>query len=99
MGGSRHGNKFFAFCIDQRKHIAGKVIYLFFTNVDDLFVSPSSRGDGTVQIMYQALADFSRQQGWPFVRWITADNNYRGRGSYDKIAEKTHWVTYQLPVA
>jgi GNAT superfamily N-acetyltransferase len=64
--------------------------------LDDLFIDPDHRGIGTAQLMYQALADFGKGQAWPFVRWITADNNYRGRGSYDKIADKTHWVTYQM---
>ncbi len=65
--------------------------------LDDLFVDPSHRGSGIVQQMYKTLATFGKQQGWPFFRWITAENNYRGRGSYDKIADKTQWVTYQMP--
>jgi hypothetical protein len=32
------------------------------------------------------------------MRWITAENNYRGRGVYDKLSDKTQWVTYQMPV-
>ncbi len=64
--------------------------------LDDLFIDPTHRGSGMAQDMYKALAVFGKEQGWPFFRWITADNNYRGRGSYDKIADKTHWVTYQM---
>ncbi len=66
--------------------------------LDDLFLIPEARGSGAAEILYRELAAFARQQGWPFVRWITAENNYRGRGSYDKIADRTHWITYQLPV-
>ncbi len=66
--------------------------------LDDLYIIPESRGMGVVDSLYQALNKFAQQQGWPFVRWITADNNYRGRAVYDKIAEKTHWLTYQMPV-
>ena len=66
--------------------------------LDDLFVSPDARGQGVVEKLYAALNDLGRQQGWPFIRWITAENNYRGRAVYDKLSEKTHWVTYQMPV-
>ncbi|WP_439133816.1 GNAT family N-acetyltransferase [Pseudomaricurvus sp.] len=64
--------------------------------LDDLFVSPDVRGQGVVDALYEALQKEASQHGWPFVRWITADNNYRGRNVYDKVAEKTHWVTYQM---
>jgi ribosomal protein S18 acetylase RimI-like enzyme len=64
--------------------------------LDDLYVNPEARGQGVVDALYQALEDSARKQGWPFVRWITAENNYRGRAVYDKIAEKTQWVTYQM---
>jgi ribosomal protein S18 acetylase RimI-like enzyme len=66
--------------------------------LDDLFVSPDARGQGVVEALYEALNDVGREQGWPFVRWITAENNYRGRAVYDKLSDKTHWVTYQMTV-
>ncbi len=66
--------------------------------LDDLFVSPDVRGKGVVEAMYNALNILGKEQGWPFVRWITAENNYRGRAVYDKLSDKTHWVTYQMTV-
>ena len=63
--------------------------------LDDLFVKPEARGQGVVEALYDALNELANEQGWPFTRWITADNNYRGRAVYDKIADITHWVTYQ----
>lgn len=66
--------------------------------LDDLFISPDARGQGVVEALYEALKDLGKEQGWPFVRWITAENNYRGRAVYDKLSEKTHWVTYQMTV-
>jgi hypothetical protein len=66
--------------------------------LDDLFVVPEIRGSGCVQAMYKALNSFGKDRGWPFTRWITADNNYRGRASYDKVATRTHWITYQMAV-
>ena len=66
--------------------------------VDDLFVLPESRGTGVVNEMFKKLSKESAKNGWPFVRWITAEDNYRGRGVYDRTAEKTKWVTYQMSI-
>ena len=62
------------------------------------FVLPESRGTGVVDEMFKKLSKESANNGWPFVRWITAEDNYRGRGVYDRTAEKTKWVTYQMSV-
>ena len=66
--------------------------------LDDVYVDPEHRGTGIVEALYEELNQVARNQGWPFIRWITAEDNYRGRGVYDKIAQKTHWLTYQMPV-
>lgn len=66
--------------------------------LDDLYVKPECRGHGVVDALYQALNVSAADKGWPFVRWITADNNYRGRAVYDKLSDKTQWLTYQMPV-
>jgi len=66
--------------------------------LDDLFVEPKCRGNGVVEALYEALNRSAKDKGWPFMRWITADNNYRGRGVYDKLSQRTHWITYQMPV-
>jgi ribosomal protein S18 acetylase RimI-like enzyme len=66
--------------------------------LDDLYVKPQGRGTGVVDALYKALNDSASDKGWPFVRWITADDNYRGRNVYDKLSDKTKWVTYQMPV-
>lgn len=67
--------------------------------LDDLYVAPSSRGEGVVDLLFERLTRESEAQGWPFVRWITAENNYRGRAVYDRLADKTQWLTYQLTTA
>ena len=66
--------------------------------LDDLFIKPEFRGNGVVDALYEALKRSALDKGWPFIRWITAENNYRGRGVYDKLSDKTQWVTYQMPV-
>lgn len=66
--------------------------------LDDLFVEPGSRGSGTADALLKRLADIGKDRGWPAYSWKTADNNYRGRGFYDRVANKTHWVTYQYDI-
>ena len=67
--------------------------------LDDLFVDPTARGSGVVDALFEALSSEAEARGWPVVRWITADDNYRARSVYDRLAKKTHWVTYQLDIA
>lgn len=67
--------------------------------VDDLYVLPDRRGSGVVDALFNTLDIAAKQHGWPFVRWITADDNYRGRSVYDKVADRTQWITYQMPTA
>jgi GNAT superfamily N-acetyltransferase len=64
--------------------------------LDDLFVDPDQRGSGVAAALLAALADEGRKRGWTVIRWITADNNYRARGLYDRVAEQTKWVTYDI---
>jgi len=64
--------------------------------LDDLFVEPSARGRGIVDRLFEELSTRARDQGWPVVRWITRDNNYRARAVYDRVALRTDWITYEL---
>jgi ribosomal protein S18 acetylase RimI-like enzyme len=83
-----------AHCRDMPSPLRGAIVGF----LDDLYVRPEFRGTGCVQALYRGLNELGRDRGWPFVRWITADDNYRGRASYDKIAARTHWLTYQMPI-
>ncbi|MCZ7450815.1 GNAT family N-acetyltransferase [Agrobacterium rhizogenes] len=64
--------------------------------LDDLFVSSSARGLGVADALIAAVREIAAKNGWSVVRWITAENNYRGRGVYDRVASKTTWVTYDI---
>lgn len=64
--------------------------------LDDLFVDPQARGGRVGEALVDALADIARQRGWPVIRWITADDNYRARALYDRMAKKTTWNLYEL---
>ena len=64
--------------------------------LDDLFVDPAARGSGAAEALLQALAAEGRNRGWTVIRWITAEDNYRARGLYDRVADRTKWVTYDI---
>ena len=64
--------------------------------IDDMFVTPSARGQGIVDMMIRAVGDFANDQGWDVVRWMTSETNYRARAVYDRHAKKSNWITYQL---
>lgn len=66
--------------------------------LDDLFVAPGARGHEIGKRLIGAIVEVAKQKRWTVIRWITAEDNYRARGSYDKIASRTPWVTYDLPV-
>jgi hypothetical protein len=51
---------------------------------------------GVADALIDGVRTIATERGWSVVRWITAENNYRGRGVYDRIAQKTHWVTYDI---
>ncbi|GAA1443790.1 GNAT family N-acetyltransferase [Leifsonia poae] len=64
--------------------------------LDDLFVSPDARGEGAATALLESLRDRARAEGFSVVRWITAKDNETARRVYDRVAEKTKWVTYDL---
>jgi len=66
--------------------------------LDDLFVDPEARGSGAAQALFAAIRAEGLARGWSVIRWITAEDNYRARSVYDRIAERTRWVTYDMKV-
>lgn len=64
--------------------------------LDDLFVRPEARSGGAGRALLEALAEEGRRRGWSVIRWITAEDNARARGLYDKVAQATSWVTYDI---
>lgn len=63
--------------------------------LDDLFVDPSRRGQRLANRLIETIEVIARARGWTLIRWLTADDNYRARGVYDRLARRTLWITYQ----
>lgn len=66
--------------------------------LDDLFVDPAARGSDAASALIAAVKAEGQARGWSMIRWITAEDNYRARNLYDKLAEKTRWVTYDIKI-
>ncbi|WP_372347998.1 GNAT family N-acetyltransferase [Streptomyces sp. KL116D] len=64
--------------------------------LDDLFVDPAHRGGGAVDALFAGLRRVAAEEGWPNVRWRTAENNYRARAAYDRHGAKTVFLTYAM---
>ena len=64
--------------------------------LDDLFVSPAARGQEVGKQLIGAIAEVGREKNWSCIRWLTAEDNYRARSSYDKISTRTNFLTYDL---
>jgi GNAT superfamily N-acetyltransferase len=64
--------------------------------LDDLFVAPEARGRGVAGAILAELRRRARVNGWSVVRWITASDNVTAQRVYDRVAERTMWVTYDM---
>jgi ribosomal protein S18 acetylase RimI-like enzyme len=91
--------------VDEERNVLGFLHYRTFVRplaasmggyVDDLFVVPEARGQGIAGQLITAVVGIGQTQQWSVVRWMTADDNQPARACYDRIAEHTHWQTYQI---
>ena len=64
--------------------------------LDDLFVDPRTRGLGVADALLNRLKEEGLRREWSVIRWITAEDNYRARAVYDRLAERTKWITYDI---
>ena len=63
--------------------------------LDDLYVEPGQRGKGVATELIEAVAAECAARGGGTLRWITAADNTTAQRVYDRIANRTTWVTYE----
>ena len=66
--------------------------------LDDLFVLPDYRGKKIGYSLIEKVHQIGKSKNWPYINWITKDDNYTARTLYDKISTKTDWNFYELIV-
>jgi ribosomal protein S18 acetylase RimI-like enzyme len=54
--------------------------------LQDLYVHESYRGRGVGELLIRAVVDDAERNGWSGVYWLTAEDNERARGLYDRLA-------------
>jgi ribosomal protein S18 acetylase RimI-like enzyme len=64
--------------------------------LDDLFTAPDARGLGVAGALLDELARTAQREDLSVIRWITREDNVTARRLYDRVAEATPWVTYDL---
>jgi hypothetical protein len=61
-----------------------------------LYVDPPCRGTGAVGALFNEINRLALERNWFVVRWTTAEDNFRAQAAYDKVANRTSWVTYDM---
>jgi GNAT superfamily N-acetyltransferase len=64
--------------------------------LEDLYVNEAARGRGVGRALIEALAGKGRAEGWLRIYWQTGAANTNARALYDKIAQRTDWLRYDL---
>jgi len=67
--------------------------------LEDLFVAPDVRGGGVGQALIAHVHDWAVAAGCGKVYWLTQETNAVARGLYDRVAESTGFVHYEIPIS
>lgn len=87
--------------------VAGIAHYLFHrstTAIDDvcylqdLFVAPELRGRGLAEALILAVRDRAREHGAAKLYWQTHETNDTARRVYDRVAERSGFIVYRMPL-
>jgi len=64
--------------------------------LEDLFVDPSTRGGGIGRALIQAVVDRAKDKGWHRVYWKTNATNAVAQVLYNKVADRTQSIVYEI---
>ena len=79
------------FCPQRNPLRAGRLMYLH-----DLYVLPEARGLGVGESLIRAVEEIARAEGCFRLRWATREDNAPARKLYDRLAERTNWIVYDM---
>ncbi|GAA1966072.1 GNAT family N-acetyltransferase [Microbacterium deminutum] len=66
--------------------------------LEDLFVAPDVRGSGAGRALIETVTTWARERGCAEVYWLTAEKNATARALYDRVAERTGFIHYGIPL-
>jgi GNAT superfamily N-acetyltransferase len=64
--------------------------------LEDLWVEPSARGAGVGRKLIDALVARGRDRGWRRIYWHSEADNAAARVLYDRVAQLTDYVRYDI---
>ena len=64
--------------------------------LSDLFVDPGVRSGGIGRALMDHLIEVCRAEGWPKLRWLTAEDNATARNLYDSYQERSPFIVYYV---
>ena len=67
--------------------------------LDDLFTASDARGHGVGSAMITRLQEIATEEGLLEVRWITSESNTDAQRLYERVAQRSPFLTYIAPVA
>ena len=69
-----------------------------FCYLNDLFVTPATRGGGVGRKLIGHVQDEARRAGCGRLYWLTHESNAQAMTLYDAVASKSGFVQYRMPV-
>ncbi len=96
-----------AMVAERDSEILGLVHYLFHRStihiapvcyLQDLFTTESARGQGVGRALVESVYAQAKLAGSPRVYWLTHETNETAMRLYDKVAERSGFVVYRLPM-
>jgi GNAT superfamily N-acetyltransferase len=65
--------------------------------LEDIFVAESARGHGHADALIEAVAEVARRERAPVVTWLTAPDNHRAQGVYNRVGGTSEtYLEYEL---
>lgn len=69
-----------------------------YTYLEDLFVAPDSRREGTGAALIEHVRTWAESNGSAKLYWLTAETNVTARALYDRVATRSGLIQYQIPL-
>jgi GNAT superfamily N-acetyltransferase len=66
--------------------------------LEDLFVAPDARSGGVGEALIAHVRDWAETSGCEKVYWLTQSSNATARRLYDRVADSTGFVHYEIPL-
>ncbi len=65
--------------------------------MNDLYVKKEWRGKDVATKLFNTCRTYSKDNGYSKMEWVTAKDNFRGQGFYDKMGgKKSEWLFYNI---